>query len=70
MVSSVYGTDTDNYWVKVTYDTGREETYANLHLNEAHQLHSNKLQEQKKQHLDWRYNSLTEHIQKVSAGRD
>ena len=68
-MDSIYGRDSSSYWVKVVYDSGREETHTNLELNQAYELKNKKEEERRSQHQSWKYQSLKEHIQIVEAGK-
>lgn len=69
-MDSTYGSDPAEYWVKVTYDSGREELHSHLHLNEAYALKTEKEQLMATQHKSWKFDAFREHIENVDAGRD
>jgi len=68
-MDSIYGQDPTEYWVKVIYDDGYEETFENLTLNQAYNLQSTQQQEQQRQYRDWIYPMLDRHIKYIKYGR-
>lgn len=65
-----FGNDPAEYWVKVIYDTGREEVHSNLRLNEAYELACSLENQKKQEQRTWHFSRISEHIMHVDAGRD
>lgn len=69
-MDSIYGKDPAEYWVEVTYDSGRKERHSNLNLNDAYHIACELENKKKSQGNVWIYERTTEHIVHVEAGRD